>query len=991
MKRHQTDPPAEILSAASYRANHEEHPLPGHIQYALVDFNVSQQYLPSQFGDEGLFTPVDPDKYECVQATTNLHSQLYKCDAALGIRWYGISDQGVVQDSELVTIVVPTAASVNNPPIPAVSRFVQLSDMFDTDAVDNPAATMSQTATATSDNLTIRVSLKKQVKSHCKLLGPQYRVISRQVSKKGAREYGICWMPLFFWKYTQTISGNLRTFNEIVSKTEPCRLYLDLDLAIVGKTDKLKDLDVAGQRKLSSKWIQAMMRVKVRLRKFCQFICYKLKQYYGLMTCTESQCRRDNTMGSTLTHTAGCLRTCRIQWTVLDASNEHKVSKHVIFTIHNDSVLFTNKGHVGHFIKYAIAQWLSTIQSAKQVALNVANLLSITSKHLKCDSTINGAKVDTALSKGNVVGSEPQPITQQTKDWPLYDLSNLDYKWSDNEIDTLIANSVDLGIYVGEREFRMYESTKYDEARPLILDEVCKLHDSDGDYLDWKDLTPSVQSYCIYNSNHTRTRLGVYCKPHVVLPSERINNAIDPQEPMHYDDDDDDDEDSADYCVGDTGGGAPGTGKDDLSNTLAAGLYLFSAAEEDMSELRECITSNVTSNWLTKSLSDMNVMNGVNETLAFHKAAVNLVDIFYRTLIIPALPGCARENNESHWHYGLDAETWNTCRAHCPTVDDTSCVKQLLRFINTHDEMLNTKQSLLKRRSDILTRMKRTPRKHNSNQLTALSLACIQSVYYSTKPYGRKYASIFDDNNAIFDDAMTSNSNQSVISEGTNTIPDDVQCAHHTDDLPEDHLFEALSDFSKSSSLSEKNPSTSETCPKELMGVMRQYGDDPLGLRLIADISTSICHDTGMSEEGYALIYLSDKRSNDGMHYLTYTSPPEYKRCYLKGIRLGMHNNRHNNNNTYFVVCLNNGTYYQKCHDEDCKTYYACTLAGMCARKDPSQYALIKNQAKGPKRQLSEQLRIRALNFMQFNELLEHWDACQPMSAATAADNTAAV
>ena len=75
------------------------------------------------------------------------------------------------------------------------------------------------------------------------------------------------------------------------------------------------------------------------------------------------------------------------------------------------------------------------------------------------------------------------------------------------------------------------------------------------------------------------------------------------------------------------------------------------------------------------------------------------------------------------------------------------------------------------------------------------------------------------------------------------------------------------------------------------LSCMEDYGDDPLGMKLISDIVTNIEIDTGMVNEGFGLTYKKEF-SADGLHYLMFATDHRYKKCFLKGMRCGVGDDR---------------------------------------------------------------------------------------------------
>lgn len=840
--------------------------------------------------------------------------------------------------------------------------------------VTTPKPVVTESGVVNVDSSRFQKNLRKEVKTLRDKMGNGFRIICRQVAESGGREYAIVWMPMFVDKMLSCTKARDRTFNELVEEEEPCRLHMDLEIKIepskrvldhVGddknppSEDAIKLKDKV-QRVRISRWLSACSKLSRSLRDMCLFLCKRLVVVFGLAACANSYCY--NSKNNTYKHTNQCLDESQISWTVTDASTPEKISKHVVFVIHQDSVLFKNKRHVGYFVQHGINKWVESVERAD----GNNHFGALQSK---------GTKAAKVVSIKNEVPScgVPQETMEEYSSWNIDAHPDGSTSWNNSQIANIVLKNMDMCVYQGEREFRMLESTKFGQKRPLILDDVCSVSSRHSDFLklsveqlrEKPSQFASSYNYCMFRycaarKGAFRQRLGtIFINRVGQLPADPMTmvdgDSVEEEEmessgsTIHYNDDDDDD----------------GSNEGDRDMMHAEGEDKLTTPFGEPPNKEMCPISDVTNDWERKNMLELFSLSTEETRILAHPNPVDIANVFYNTLLVP-------------FHLVDDEPTLAPNGiAHYNSPPHPKEV-QLLCFINKVDEMNRTKDSLLIRRADILRKMKVhaiadgsgrnggcNPRKlrecpsAKSPHGKRLSMMESVPIYYSMRPYYSQPTNGRPSRLIGFKSELEDEEKGALGNVGGDSNPKHISANHMVTAFGLDQG----ADVTVLDTDEDVHP----------LVIMQQNEDDPLGMKIISDVAANIERETGMTEAGFLLTYKKEFVT-DGLHYLMFATHHDYKICYLKGMRCGMHDNRHKSNNVYFMVRLNDNSYYQKCHNVDCRSFYAQNMVGLDPKRDKNAFIDCTKKAKGPIRKLQQKLWNRTANFMALHGALEAWD-----------------
>lgn len=272
------------------------------------------------------------------------------------------------------------------------------SDHFTMDMLLNDVAD----APSVSRNLA-PVKLKEEVLELCGKF-PGSTMISRQTNQTGSRTYAIC-PEGDFLELTRKVPSRLRCFHESIAEDVPCRLHADFDVKLDAK-------------KTIFERDRARVVFESYLRELCAFV------------------------GKCLLYRCPVFRSdapdFAVTWLVSDASCETKISKHVAFSVDEDSVLFANKRHAGRFFELCAMVWKNRKVEPTQAREKYSNMR----KRRKLEHvSLEGDEFDAIKALLGTDGNRREAIVR----------------------------AVDMQIYEGSGEMRMLESVKLENPdRPFL-------------------------------------------------------------------------------------------------------------------------------------------------------------------------------------------------------------------------------------------------------------------------------------------------------------------------------------------------------------------------------------------------------------------------------------------------------------------------------------------------------------------------------------------
>jgi hypothetical protein len=849
-------------------------------------------------------------------------------------------------------------------------------------------------------------NVRNGVKENRDDFAPGCKVICRQIASSGAREYAIVWWPDFLPRMMKNCTGAERTFNELVEENEPCKLYLDLDIELASLPPELLPMvgggidegtlireNVERKQKILWAWTDARTKLKASLDEFCARVISELCKVFGLQACGRRSCYVERS--GSYEHSRDCIEKSEIRWLVLDSSNMEKFSKHIVFTLFENECLFENKAQVGYFIAHCAKVWRAEIESNDQPLkipklANGDGVSSIEEGEIKNDENNKLSNAKESKTKENSL-----PINNKTK-WNIYwrygprTSSSLS---SSTELDArlVLLDWLDFSVYQGEKEFRMVESNKFGENRPMLVEWRNSVKLREPGCFESKGVPPSslqlkVSSrsikkdmclLCTTWKNKIRTNL--YWKPNNITSSDAGCNSkrgnsddddIDDELSFFYDEDEADEQQSSTK-------NSEGSGKNN-----AAEIQPEVFTKEPEPKRSPVILSFVET---THHLAlEQNCLGTSSDGIDFSQC-------FYDSLVLPC------------WDYRKTTGARSCDFGHAVGCSELPKKLNLLWFCDDAAERERFKNSLMAKRSKILTKMATCKSEETialmRDKLAALSVAGNRAgkkrngknpksrktagpdfgAHFASKYYNASFRGASGreiDGNPSSDTAFGEGvSHDGMISgeklrdlltlkpePGTNAIEDGVD-----DPRPEGELGKAES----------------------ILRTMGHYGDDPLGKNLIAAIAANIEEDTGMNLEGQKLKYKNECVIEDGTHFICFETHHTYKKCWLKMQRCGMENGKHSGNNVWFSVCLNSFVYWQKCHSQTCREYYARDLAKTIGDEDDAgsiadgeeenndRQPKLKSSmayARGPTCRLRPDLEPRILNFLRLNDALDQWD-----------------
>lgn len=731
------------------------------------------------------------------------------------------------------------------------------------------------------------VGLKKRVKKIQEEWGSACCVMARQISNFGGRDYSVIWMPDFTRRLISSSTCSERTFNECLYDGSPCRAYLDFDFEIFGYENK-------------QHWRNLLNRVNKALTALCiSFCCFMLSsEAFCDRRCAEcfqkKQCSR-------------CEALENISWSVLDSSDCKKISKHVIFKIKNDRFLFEDKRHLACFV----AEWKATVDILRSAAF--------------CEEPLR------KKFKSSVKSEDSAPAA--TDEESVWNRARADSN-SDRYLLGKFLDSLDLTVYSGVREFRMMESVKFGDKRPLLLEKVTTIdllqeffekHKNSlvnpvGDVLrtfngssgEYPFLKQKIYGYFPSPENKFRCNMHI-SKRDVYSSSSKLYfpdaRAI-ANGPME--------ENSTDDMVFDDDDEPKKTEKENKSGRL------FDAGDAPKSQT------------IFKDVSPVSVFEFWNKTLAESLRVLDdseanfynsndFIKLFSDTLVTPC-----------YYESGTDICDLDSC-----TLISHS------NFSEYDDKNKKTGQM-----SDRLKTMNR-----------------IGAISEKMKINGDAMPPICD------------RKNEGLLVESLELPTFEKLCFDQNlamDRLKSVPIFFPLANIicqKKRRIFSKQFDVSQEYGDKKVAEVLwdliclQHFGDDVTGEKLIGDISEEISSKTGAKNSGCFVRYKKEVLEN-GMHYLIFSGHEKYKKCCLKFERCGSRNQYHKNNNVYFVVRMNDSVYYQKCHSYECQTFFLKHKA-KAANFSETNSNEIRRKARGPLVQLSPDFRSRITSFLNVKNCLD--------------------
>ncbi len=757
--------------------------------------------------------------------------------------------------------------------------------------------------------------------STCSKMGPCFRVICRQVSSFGGREYAAVWMPEFLDRAFSSSDPSLSTFNELVPSRIPCKLYLDLDLKLTPAAQ--------GDRVWRARWLSALERVRSGLHSFCCYVACRLRSDFAL---GDGEYRSSSSDAF-------------VSWTVLDASSLEKISKHVVFNVCGNRCLFKNKSHVANYLRHCVGEWKRWIErehdEQTKLSMSPQEKYSWNREAKKRENPGEFVEVPTeqaADSDGSNILCKEIPGVGNPQLWSLKDSA------------AVIEANLDWEIYAGEKEFRMMGSTKFGEVRHLELESVGKVI-ADFPKMDRAmenlskirgnlatkglihlDGLVKMQNHLRFSVDGTKRSWEVFIGPS--LMSSRDSKASNFDETInHYDDESIDDDD-------DGGGVRPGQQSSDLSPEVAT---------------------------------------NVDEK----PPAVDLKIEALLSLVVPFFVHDSSLLNVPLGNSRYDFSFPNSVK--------------VLSFGNVSDS-LSLDDPYLRRKS-ILQKMtggdvpeatlRSNPKRRKVSSSASTAEAFYSSSYYNTRPYGKELLEALPSwvSSLKEEDDRNDGDAGNISSDGVLTLS---------------KLREKFLELGREEKRTADDLHVDEMTLKNMV----QRGDDPLGTRLFRDIGDNITRKLGEAAFGHRVFYKCERRTPDGFRWLIYNTSHKYKMCYVKGMRDGPENAKHTNNNVFFVVCLNNFTFYQKCHSQECSNFYHNSFvlqkptgseAGQLeknasgeekGREDEDEEEGEKERfskvgedssraryARGPVKLLDEELWSPIMSFLQFDDMLDRWNA----------------
>jgi len=374
------------------------------------------------------------------------HGDVYSKDGLLGLVWYEKGDDPLKENS----VVHSGGSSFSSSETSENVEHFQMGDLLNGGAFSKIMAEKNERDDASRQMARLETFKKREEpigsvmvcekpKEECKkkrdAKGAGWGIISQQMSKGGKRKFAVTdWSKIYESYFTMLAKD--RTMNELIPKDALCKLYIDIDMKNdmdfsesglsvevepMGGTSSDIDMQVIQnidpqkiykRRLQASKWKLKWNYFKQSVARLSKGLCGKLLfTYFNDLLLADSESKN-------------------INWVTLDASNEKKFSSHIVFNIFNNTVMFKSKSDVGAFIESFVLEELDNIEKEKTVERFYSSSHS---------------------SKKTRVGGNTTKCT----------LANVYEE---------VLKSIDFSIYVGEREFRMWESVKKDEEnRPLVL------------------------------------------------------------------------------------------------------------------------------------------------------------------------------------------------------------------------------------------------------------------------------------------------------------------------------------------------------------------------------------------------------------------------------------------------------------------------------------------------------------------------------------------
>jgi hypothetical protein len=837
-----------------------------------------------------------------------------------------------------------------------IPQFLTLESLIPSEPKITTPATRSPLVVDKPKNI-FQVGLKKLVKQLSNTLGPGYRIMCRQCgdAARGAyREYAVVWMPDFQKRLFSLSRGSERTFNELVENDTACRLHLDLDIDMSFPIEATEVLRF-------SLWRSVMLKIKTSLHELCMRIVLELARFYELspasleevvyvdvlskMNSITPDTNVSELLGDQVVLNNLLGKRTTISWHVLDASTHKKISKHVIFTICADKYLFKNKRHVGYFVQRVAESWQEEISN----------------------------DLGTSLSKKSK--TEAQPPSTSPSEARGEQMKN-DKNWvittsalQKREVDAQCLSHIDYNVYVGEREFRMYESTKCGEQRPLILESISSIPVNNiYEACIHKDATTiatkltvlskhiTTSSHCSFAKPQKRIRKMLYwsddwfqCKAEspdlTTFTPDHHNMTLETEHGEDFYDDDDEEEEEEDIICDDKTTDNHTTSEEMVKSFVTTEL---SDIQEDWNKTLPVVYKHSNSEPLEQ-----------RDYFASGSSIVSFKEVFYSTLLVPFF-------------------LFKTAHGKYITVLEKELT--MLVYMDKRKEREFNSKSMFSERAKILGKMRmmkdnhevehsahnhRTKMQWDSRASTDIKGTC------NLNSLGLSY---YDVSRPFFDIDRF---------EKPSTTGEEVDAEGHPTMTYESlrHHFKQLT-ISKQSQKSGDDNDDGDAIMDEMLETMKRNGDDIHGKNLISDIARDIEHQTGMDVDGYHLKYKKDYLYEEEMHFIKFATHHKYKKCYLKGMWDPSGNNIHTNENTYFLVRLNDFVFYQKCYSHKCKHYYANTLVHEnklahlstdCDQKN--SYFAAFQQARGPTRNLSQNLWVRIQNFLLYNKSLLLWQS----------------
>jgi hypothetical protein len=529
----------------------------------------------------------------------------------------------------------------------------------------------------------MKPGLKHQVLLLKRVAGEGFRVMARQVGIRGAREYAVVWMPDFLDRFLDRVVGTERTFNELIEEDSPCRLHLDLDVSVeeyVFRFDPKKD--PAGFRKeqalRASKWMSASAKVEKSLEEFCARLVSLLASTFALSSCSGANCPKGDEEDGRIRHSSKCVAESEISWQVADASDAKKFSKHVVFKIFGDEVLFRSRKDIGHFVGCCVDL------KRKEAALT-EHLRSVSGGPRK---TPRMFEAPPSLAAGEEDGEEEEEEEDgeeesKKKGWNVYDSAR---PADQNFVRNLVLENLDMGIYKGEREFRTIESTKLGQNRPLVIHSICSLETRSPDVLEALGkaacLSPLVKrwSYCAFSAPENRYRSGIYLPDAAAAAAACVAETVisEPKESeFDYEEDGEDEEEEDEKSEEEPKKAPPAENRE---KSVPAPFCPISKVSDSGSEFLRRTFSRSSS----ESLVDSRTVPKKFEPKDFR-------DCFYDNLVVPFFGPRG---------YGLSFSGDSS----------RSTAVKMLWFVDKKRNSSRARDSLLERRSEIIARMKEVVR-----------------------------------------------------------------------------------------------------------------------------------------------------------------------------------------------------------------------------------------------------------------------------------------